>query len=77
LNDECLRLFAPNVEHPTKEDVRAPFASMNVLPIPWMEPRDVSNTIVWLVSDDARFVTGAAIPIDMGLSTKYPTALAE
>ena len=77
LNDNCLRLFAPNIENPTKEDVRAPFASMNVLPVPWMEPRDVSNTILWLVSDDARFVTGAAIPIDMGLSTKYPTALAE
>src|ERR1700733_1836810 len=77
LNDDCLRLFAPNIENPTKEDVRAPFASMNVLPVPWMEPRDVSNTILWLVSDDARFVTGAAIPIDMGLSTKYPTALAE
>ncbi len=31
-----------------------------------IEPLDVSNAIAWLVSDDARFVTGTVVPVDAG-----------
>jgi (+)-trans-carveol dehydrogenase len=31
-----------------------------------MEPRDVSEAILWLVSDSARYVTGVALPVDAG-----------
>jgi SDR family mycofactocin-dependent oxidoreductase len=40
----------------------------NLMPIPWMEPADVSNAVVWLVSDDARYVTGVALPVDAGFT---------
>ncbi|WP_029432082.1 mycofactocin-coupled SDR family oxidoreductase [Blastococcus sp. URHD0036] len=38
----------------------------NALPVEAVEPRDISNAIAWLVSDDARYVTGSLIPVDAG-----------
>jgi SDR family mycofactocin-dependent oxidoreductase len=40
--------------------------SVNALSVPWVEPVDVSNAIVFLVSDEARYITGAALPVDAG-----------
>ncbi len=42
----------------------------NALPVPMVEPVDISNAIVWLVSDEARYVTGVPLPIDAGSMTK-------
>jgi NAD(P)-dependent dehydrogenase (short-subunit alcohol dehydrogenase family) len=39
---------------------------INVLPVPMIEPEDISNAIVWLVSDEGQYVTGATIPVDAG-----------
>jgi SDR family mycofactocin-dependent oxidoreductase len=50
----------------TPDDVGAAFQSLNALPIRWLEPVDISNAILWLVSDDARYVTGVQLPIDAG-----------
>lgn len=41
-------------------------AMANLLPVPMIEAVDISNAIVWLVSDDARYVTGVALPVDAG-----------
>ena len=49
-----------------RDDVKAGFAQMNLLPIPWVEPADVSNAIVWLASDAARYITGVTLPVDAG-----------
>jgi SDR family mycofactocin-dependent oxidoreductase len=51
-------------EHP---DTAA--ALQNLLPVPMVEPVDISNAILWLVSDDARYVTGVTLPVDAGFST--------
>jgi SDR family mycofactocin-dependent oxidoreductase len=42
----------------------------NALPVDMVEPVDVSNAIVWLVSDDARYVTGITLPVDAGFTNK-------
>lgn len=42
-----------------------------LLPIPWVQPEDVSNAVAWLASDEARYVTGVAIPVDGGLLAKF------
>jgi SDR family mycofactocin-dependent oxidoreductase len=61
------RLFRPDLENPTQDDFReALLGGMNLLPTPWLEPRDISNAVVWLASDEARFVTGVAMPVDAG-----------
>ncbi|MET3953163.1 NAD(P)-dependent dehydrogenase (short-subunit alcohol dehydrogenase family) [Rhodococcus sp. OAS809] len=43
---------------------------MNILPIPWLEPVDMSNALLFLASDEARYITGVTLPIDAGLLTK-------
>jgi NAD(P)-dependent dehydrogenase (short-subunit alcohol dehydrogenase family) len=45
-------------------------ALANALPVPMVEPVDISNAIVWLVSDDARYVTGVTLPVDAGFTNK-------
>jgi SDR family mycofactocin-dependent oxidoreductase len=45
-------------------------AMANALPVPMVEPVDVSNAICWLVSDDARYVTGVTLPVDAGFTNK-------
>ena len=42
----------------------------NALPVDMVEPVDISNAILWLVSDDARYVTGVALPVDAGYTNK-------
>jgi NAD(P)-dependent dehydrogenase (short-subunit alcohol dehydrogenase family) len=43
--------------------------SPRLLPIQILDPIDISNAIVWLVSDDARAVTGITLPVDAGVTT--------
>ena len=65
-NEALHRAFRPDLEHPGRDDVKAGFAEMNLLPIPWVDPVDISNAIVWLSSDAARYVTGVTLPVDAG-----------
>jgi SDR family mycofactocin-dependent oxidoreductase len=42
----------------------------NLLPVPWIEPEDVAQAVVYLASDRARFVTGTGLVLDAGLLTR-------
>jgi SDR family mycofactocin-dependent oxidoreductase len=42
----------------------------NLLPVPWIEPEDVANAVLYLASDRARFITGAPLVIDAGLLSR-------
>jgi SDR family mycofactocin-dependent oxidoreductase len=42
----------------------------NLLPVPALEPVDISHAIAWLVSDEARYVTGVTLPIDAGFTAR-------
>jgi SDR family mycofactocin-dependent oxidoreductase len=65
------RLFRPDLEKPTREDFReALLGGMNILPTPWVEPRDISNAVAWLASDESSFVTGITLPVDAGALQK-------
>ncbi|MEU7811299.1 mycofactocin-coupled SDR family oxidoreductase [Pseudonocardia sp. NPDC049154] len=65
------KLFRPDLDAPTREDFReALLGGMNILPTPWVEPRDISNAVAWLASDQARFVTGTTLPVDAGALQK-------
>jgi (+)-trans-carveol dehydrogenase len=65
-NEAVYRSFRPDLECPTREDVAEASKSMHVLPVPWVDSVDVSNAILFLVSDDARYITGAFLPVDAG-----------
>jgi SDR family mycofactocin-dependent oxidoreductase len=67
INDATFELFAPHLENPTEDDVREPFEGLNILPrVAWIEPEDVSDAVLFLCSDAAKFITGVALPIDAG-----------
>ncbi len=42
----------------------------NLLPVPWVEPEDVAQAVVFLASDRARFMTGSGLVVDAGLMTR-------
>jgi NAD(P)-dependent dehydrogenase (short-subunit alcohol dehydrogenase family) len=42
----------------------------NLLPVPWIEPEDVAQAVLYLASDGARYVTGSALVVDAGLLTR-------
>lgn len=65
-NQANYTLFAPDVEVPTKEQVIPGFTQANAIPIPWIEPIDVSNAMLYLASPEARYVTGAALNVSAG-----------
>jgi SDR family mycofactocin-dependent oxidoreductase len=69
-NEGTYKLFRPDLENPTREDAMEAFRSINLLPIPYAEPEDMANAILWLVSDDARYVTGVPLPVDAGFMVK-------
>lgn len=65
-NQAMWDLFAPGVENPTREDVQPAFASMTALDTPWVFPEDVSRAVMFLLSDEARFTTGAELQVTAG-----------
>ena len=69
-NPAMWELFAPGVENPTYEDFGETFTALNLIPVPWIDPVDVSNAVVYLASDEARYVTGVQLPIDAGFHEK-------
>jgi (+)-trans-carveol dehydrogenase len=69
-NDAVYALFRPDLEHPTVDDVSETFTAMNALPVSWVEPVDISNAVLFLASDEARYITGVTLPVDAGLTLK-------
>jgi len=69
-NEATWRLFLPEVEHPTREQAAEVFKPTNALPVPWVEPRDVSNAVLFLASDEARYITGTTLLVDAGYTLK-------
>jgi len=65
-NDAVFRLFRPDREHPTPEEFAEASATLLALPGSWVEPIDVSNAVLFLASDEARFITGVTLPVDGG-----------
>lgn len=58
--------FRPDLENPTKEDAVLAFPVQQAMPVPWVEPVDISNAVVYLASDESRYVTGMQLRIDAG-----------
>ena len=71
MNEGTFKMFRPDLENPGPGDVAAVAAQfMHVLPVGWVEPEDISNAILFLVSDEARYITGVTLPVDAGALIK-------
>jgi NAD(P)-dependent dehydrogenase (short-subunit alcohol dehydrogenase family) len=65
-SDPMYRSFRRDLENPTREDAERAFPAMQAMPIPYVEPVDISNAVVFLASDEARYITGVTLPVDAG-----------
>ena len=74
-NDDIYKAFRPDLEHPTREDAMATLPFMQAMPIPYIDPLDVSNLVAFLASDESRYITGMNIRVDAGGMLKAPPAL--
>jgi (+)-trans-carveol dehydrogenase len=70
INDKTFRLFRPDLENPGPDDLAPICRTFHTLPIPWVTPEDISNAVLFLASDEARYITGVALPVDAGSCLK-------
>jgi NAD(P)-dependent dehydrogenase (short-subunit alcohol dehydrogenase family) len=70
-SDPMYRAFRPDLEKPTREDAVIAFPAQNALPIPYVEPVDISNAVVYLASEESRYVTGLQLKVDAGSYLKF------
>jgi SDR family mycofactocin-dependent oxidoreductase len=64
------KTFRPDLENPTREDAELGFVAFQAMPIPYVEPSDVSHAVTYLVSDESRYVTGLQLKVDGGALVK-------
>ena len=70
-SEPMYKSFRPDLEHPTREDATAAFYVQQGMPLPWIEPVDISNMVLFLASDEARYVTGMQMRVDAGGYLKW------
>ena len=70
MNEPTMKLFRPDLENPGPDDLKAIAQMMHTLPVGWVEPEDISNAVLFLASDESRYVTGVTLPIDAGSCLK-------
>jgi SDR family mycofactocin-dependent oxidoreductase len=69
-NDTLYRVFRPDLDNPTRADAELAFPSQQAMKVPYIEPADISNAVLYLASDEARFVTGMQLRVDAGAYLK-------
>jgi (+)-trans-carveol dehydrogenase len=70
MNEKTYRMFRPDLENPGPDDLAPICQTFHMLPIPWVEPADISNAVLFLASDESRYITGVTLPVDAGSCLK-------
>jgi (+)-trans-carveol dehydrogenase len=70
MNEPTMKLFRPDLKNPGPEDLKVVAQMMHTLPVGWVEPEDISNAVLFLASDESRYITGVTLPIDAGSCLK-------
>ena len=75
INDTIFREFVPGVENPTEEQVKAALlrdaATNAFLPVPWVTPENIAETVLFLAKDTGRFVSGAQFEVSHGMNAHH------
>ena len=70
LNDGAYRAFRPDLEEPGPDDLVPICQSFHIMPVPWVTAADITNAVLFLASDEARYITGVPLPVDLGSCLK-------
>jgi SDR family mycofactocin-dependent oxidoreductase len=70
-SEPMYRSFRPDLENPTRADAEPVFGVQQAMRVPYVEPEDISNAVLWLASDEARYVTGMQLRVDAGGYLKW------
>ncbi|RZT89034.1 SDR family mycofactocin-dependent oxidoreductase [Pseudonocardia sediminis] len=70
-NPAIYSLFTGGAPDADRTMAAAAMKDMHALPISWVDPADISNAVAWLASDEARYVTGVALPVDGGITAPF------
>jgi SDR family mycofactocin-dependent oxidoreductase len=73
-SEPMYRLFRPDLENPGRADVEEGFRSVQAMPVPYVDPQDISNAVLFLASEEARYVTGLQMKVDAGASLRRSTS---
>ena len=70
-SEPMYRSFRPDLENPTRADAEPVFSVQQAMKVNYIEPEDISNAVLWLASDESRFVTGMQLRVDAGGYLKW------
>ncbi|WP_433249723.1 mycofactocin-coupled SDR family oxidoreductase [Actinomadura nitritigenes] len=70
-SEPMYRSFRPDLEHPTRADAEPAFGVQQAMPVPYVEPKDISDMVLFLASDESRYVTGMQMRVDAGGYLKW------
>ncbi|MET9491200.1 mycofactocin-coupled SDR family oxidoreductase [Nocardia sp. NPDC006630] len=65
-SDVMYRTFRPDLDDPTREDAMTAFPAMSIMGVPYVEPEDVAEAVLFLISDSSRYITGMQLRVDSG-----------
>jgi SDR family mycofactocin-dependent oxidoreductase len=66
LNDDLYRVFRPDLASPTREDAESGIRAMHRLPVTYIQPSDISDAVLFLASEESRWVTGMQMKVEAG-----------
>ncbi|OBI01824.1 3-ketoacyl-ACP reductase [Mycolicibacter nonchromogenicus] len=70
MNEGTWKMFRPDLENPGPDDMAPICQLFHTLPVPWVDAIDISNAVLFLASDEARYITGVTLPVDAGSCLK-------
>jgi SDR family mycofactocin-dependent oxidoreductase len=69
-NEAVRKLMRRDLEHPTREDAAAAFQRLHVIPMPWVQPEEISRAVLYLAAEEASAISGTVMSIDAGASAR-------
>ncbi|WP_328363345.1 mycofactocin-coupled SDR family oxidoreductase [Mycobacterium sp. NBC_00419] len=70
-SDPMYKQFRPDLDNPTRDDALLVFPMMQAMPVPYVEPEDISAVVCFLASDESRYITGSQFKVDAGAMLKF------
>ncbi|BBZ15428.1 mycofactocin-coupled SDR family oxidoreductase [Mycobacterium branderi] len=66
MNERTFRLLRPDLANPGADDIIPVCETFHIMPRPWVEAEDITNAVLFFASDESRYITGVALPVDLG-----------